>query len=180
MVLFIALGIILAPSFQEIFSLYYVIGKKLGTITAMLLTLTLLPGILKRLQWFQTIRTTLMVFRRHFGILMYWTAVAHGMGVFGLQAIVASNPVQPNLFIASGSIATFLCFPLLLTSNDIAVRIMKKWWNVLHKLVYLVLVFAAIHTLYTSFAIGFMLVILVIAEGVSYIYAYITHHSARR
>lgn len=179
LILFIALGMYAATSIPTLLPFFTQIGKKLGTISAGLLCLVLLPGIFKRLQWFQSIRVTMMLFRRHVGILMYWTALAHGLTQFGLLTI-AFGPMPVDTFVIYGITATLLSLPLLVTSNDFSVKLLKRWWNVLHKLVYLVLLFGALHTLTTSFTIGLVLLGLVCAEVISYTYEYITRHSARR
>jgi len=179
LLVFITSGVYVATSAPSSLLAFALIGKKLGTVSAGLLSLVVLPGIFKRLQWFQSLRVTMMLFRRHIGILMYWTALMHGLTQFGLFSI-AYGPLPMNTFVAFGAVATFISLPLLITSNDFSVRLLKKWWNVLHKLVYLVLLFGALHTLTTSFGTGIALLGLVFAEVVSYIYAYHISHSARR
>lgn len=155
------------------------VGRKLGTISVLLLALTLLPGILRRLQMFTLARVTLMLFRRHLGILMYLTAVTHGLFVFGLQAMVSgSGPVDPPII--AGILAVLVSFPLLLTSNDTSVRLLKGWWNSLHKLVYVTLFFAALHTLNVSFKSGIFLMTIVFVELLSYIVAWIYDHTFSR
>lgn len=187
LILFIAAIVVVAITQTPFPLVLYEVGKKLGTVSAGLLCLVVLPGIFKRLRWFQTIRIMLTLFRRHLGILMYWTALAHGLSMFNVLVLLIfaygyswSKPFPFDLFIVFGFLATTLALPLLITSNDFSVRLLKRWWNVLHKLVYLVLLFGALHTLTTSFFTGLVLLGLVSAEVISYTYEYITHHSARR
>lgn len=185
-IFFIAAIVVVAITQTPFPRVFYEIGKKLGTISAGLLCFVVLPGIFKRLQWFQSIRVTFMLFRRHLGILMYWTAFAHGLSMFNILIILilafVPNRFQSfpfDRFVVFGFLAILLALPLLITSNDLSVKLLKKWWYVLHKLVYLVLFFAALHTVTTSFTVGFVLLGLVAAEIISYIYEFITHHPSR-
>ena len=179
LILLMLSGVVMASLVPSYLLTYYMVGKKLGTTAAVLLSLVVLPGIFKRLRWFQSIRITMMLFRRHLGILMYWTAITHGFFIFWLPWI-AFGPSPVDLFTAFGLLATTLSLPLLITSNEFSVRLLKRWWSVLHKLVYVVLLFAALHTLKKSFSTGLFLLGLVILEGISYYYAFITRDSARR
>ncbi|HKY74442.1 MAG TPA: ferric reductase-like transmembrane domain-containing protein [Patescibacteria group bacterium] len=155
------------------------VGRKLGTLSVWLLSLTLLPGILRRLQMFTTVRVILMLFRRHFGILMYWTAITHGLFMFGLQAL-ASGSWTVNAPILMGILAVLVSFPLLLTSNDMSVRLLKGWWNTLHKLVYVTLFFATLHTLTMNPGLGAFLMTFLFLELLSYIVAWIHDHTLSR
>lgn len=156
------------------------VGLKFGTLSALLLALTLLPGMLGRFRVFLDVRVILVMFRRHFGILTWLSAVTHWCFVVIFpQAIFGITPLQTFEFY--GFVAMVIGLPLWLTSNDFSVRILKAWWKRIHRLAYLMLIFAALHTLGTSPTIGLFLCLVVGAEllsfGVKYFY---DHHSSRR
>lgn len=164
------------PSLQQ---LCYSIGLQFGKIAALLLVLTLSAGILGRFRWFSTIRITLMLFRRHFGILTYISGVVHATFVVLLPMLTYG--FRPLLiFEVYGLTALLLMMPLFFTSNDYSVRLLQKGWNVLHKLVYFVLFFSALHTLFRSPSTGILLMSLVVLEALSYVAKYIYDHNSAR
>lgn len=164
------------PSLQAVF---FTVGRKFGTVTAILLALTLSAGILGRFRWFTAIRITLMLFRRHFGILTYVSGVFHATFVVFLPML--THGFRPLLiFEVYGLTALLLMLPLFLTSNDYSVRLLKFGWNKLHKLVYLALFFAALHTITRSLSIGVLLMSVVILELLSYLAKYIYDHNSAR
>jgi len=165
----------LQPSLQPLF---FTIGLQFGKITVLLLVLTLSAGILGRFRWFTTIRITLMLFRRHFGILTYLSGVVHATFVVLLPML--TRGFRPLLiFEVYGLTALLFMLPLFLTSNDYSVRLLKTGWNKLHKLVYLALFFAALHTITRSISVGALLMSVVILEVLSYLakYIYDLHNS---
>ena len=166
----------LQPSLQPLF---FTVGRTFGKLTAYLLVLTLLPGILGRFRWFTTIRITLMLFRRQFGILTYLSGVVHATFVALLPML--THGFRPLLiFEVYGLTALLLMLPLFLTSNDYSVRLLQTGWDKLHKLVYLALFFSALHTLTRSLSIGVLLMSVVILEALSYLAKYIYDHDSAR
>lgn len=167
----------LQPSLQPLF---FTVGLQFGKVTAYLLVLTLSAGILGRFRWFTTIRITLMLFRRHFGILTYLSGVLHATFVFLLPILTHGfRPLQ--IFEVYGLTALLLMLPLFLTSNDYSVRLLQKGWNKLHKLVYLALFFSALHTVSTrSRSTGVLLMSVVVLEALSYLAKYIYDHNSAR
>ncbi|NCN24266.1 MAG: hypothetical protein COU65_02225 [Candidatus Pacebacteria bacterium CG10_big_fil_rev_8_21_14_0_10_42_12] len=128
-------------------------GKKFGTLGFILYVFTLLPSLIRRLKLttIQPIGTTLMVFRRHLGILMFLSIYTHQFFTTTLIALVIAKfnfaNFAPNLLIHHivGYIALGILFPLWLTSNDFSVKKMGKWWKVLHRFTYLAMFFIMIH-----------------------------------
>jgi DMSO/TMAO reductase YedYZ heme-binding membrane subunit len=179
LVLLILGGIILSPFSDAIFPLLFEIGLKFGTLAAGFLTLALIPGILGRFRWFIMVRIIMMLFRRHFGILMYLSAVVHSTFVVFLPMIrYGFYPLQ--LFEVYGLIASLLLLPLYLTSNDVAVQKLKQWWYRIHRLVYIALFFAAMHTWTTSKTVSVLLFVIVFLEAWSFIEKYRYDHSTPR
>lgn len=96
----------------------------------------------------------LMGLRREMGILMGYLATVHVLiYVIGSSWMIAlPNPFQETglgtlpLMLWAGFAAYVLTLPLLFTSNDLALRLLGgKHWKSLHRLVYLLLVFALLH-----------------------------------
>lgn len=173
-------GLVLGTLQSSLQPLFFTVGLQFGKITAFLLALTLSAGILGRFRWFVTMRITLMLFRRHFGILTYISGVFHATFVVLLPMLTYG--FRPLLiFEVYGLTALLLILPLFLTSNDYSVRLLQTGWNTLHKLVYLALFFAALHTLFTrSQSTGVLLMSVVILEALSYLAKYIYDHNSAR
>lgn len=122
------------------------IGPKFGEVGAILLAITLIPGIIGRLHIFLLPRATLMMFRRHLGITTYLLVLAHSTMTYWLPSFTYGfAPLR--VFQLFGILASASALPLFLTSNDYSVRVMKQWWHRVHKLAYLMLIFALFHTL---------------------------------
>ncbi len=136
-------GLPIFLAFPKNFALLLELGGKFGTISLLFYALTLLPGILKRLQILPVIQVTLMLFRRQFGIFMFLFAVNHSgySMLFPTLALTGAPPMQLSTREIFGTIAEFILFPLFITSNDLAVRKLGTWWNVIHKLTYVALLF---------------------------------------
>lgn len=139
------------PSVVEYF---FKFGALLGEGALILYVITLTPGIITRLQWWPTltrpIGAIIMLFRRHFGILMFLTAFWHMTFTTFIPyyAVYDFNPPGlPTLsqYAMMGMVAWLLLFPLWLTSNDLAQQKLGKWWKRLHKLTYISLFFIFLH-----------------------------------
>ena len=124
---------------------WYELGRRLGQVALFLYLITLIPGILTRLQFQPLIGAMLMPFRRHFGILMFLAALLHsGLTTTLLAMVTGQIPVlmQPHLM---GVIALLILLPLWLTSNDTSQQKLGKGWKMLHRLTYLALLFIFLH-----------------------------------
>jgi len=129
------------------------LGRKTGDLSVIFLSLSLLPGIIKRLglkhpisKFTQPIQIILMTFRRQIGQAMFVFAFAHYAWAKILPALeYQANPLAINTFELLGSLALFLTIPLFLTSNDISMKLLKKRWNTLHKFSYVVTLFVLLH-----------------------------------
>lgn len=129
-------------------------GPIFGQLAVGLYVLTLIPGIIVRLKWWsaitQPIGLSLMLFRRHFGILMFILAFIHLTFSSTLPYLALYNfqpPALPALrsFEIMGAIGWALLFPLWLTSNDWAVKKLGRWWKREHRLTYVALFFIFTH-----------------------------------
>jgi methionine sulfoxide reductase heme-binding subunit len=129
----------------QIFLLIGLAGK-LGTLSVILLALSLTPGICRRFGLRLSVVNHLMLFRRHIGILMYLTAAGHALLIFYLPRYRSGTLLAfPESHVFFGTTALLLTTPLFLTANDKAVNTLKKNWGRLHRLVYLVVILVLIH-----------------------------------
>lgn len=150
------------------------IGRKLGTISFFLYVLTLIPGLLRRLRiaGLMPVMTVLMLFRRQFGVLMFVTASVHQSFTTILPYLVVVNfdltKFPPPLLTLhlTGLAAWWLLLPLWLTSNDVAVKKLGKWWKILHKLTYVALFFIMIHVALVNHWIYALLLGLIVVGNV--------------
>lgn len=123
-----------------------------GNWAAWLLMLTLavtpLRLLFRRRRW----RTWLMRHRRDFGLASFAYAAGH-TGIYladkaSLNAVM-SDLSAPDLL--TGWLALALFVPLAATSNDIAVRALKRSWKRLHRLVYPAAILTFLHWVLASF-----------------------------
>lgn len=113
------------------------------------------------------IAKTLMPLRKELGILMGILAIVHG-GWY-----IASNPEmlgtrdfwitngQPTAY-AFGFFWYILSIPLLLTSNIWSMKKLGKYWKMLHKLVYIIVILVVIHVVMIKYFLELDLVPVVI------------------
>jgi methionine sulfoxide reductase heme-binding subunit len=92
----------------------------------------------------------LMSIRRELGILMAYLAIVHGVGYmidpdWFQSLILPTLSVWQNGFLF-GMVAFALTLPLLLTSNNLALKYLGgKKWKWLHRTIYILFVFAVLH-----------------------------------
>jgi DMSO/TMAO reductase YedYZ heme-binding membrane subunit len=94
----------------------------------------------------------LMGLRRQLGILFAYLVSVHGLGYFldpnFFQFAIApflSSPLQIDPRLLCGMVAYVLTLPLLLTSNDLSLKLLKGNWKKLHRIVYVVFVLGMLH-----------------------------------
>lgn len=94
----------------------------------------------------------LMGLRREFGILFAYLSIVHGVGYLMdpdwasyIFWPLFSDPTSVPVRYIFGTVALILTLPLLITSNNLSMRLMKSKWKMLHKTVYVVLVFSLFH-----------------------------------
>ncbi|MBI5151283.1 MAG: hypothetical protein HZA34_01785 [Candidatus Pacebacteria bacterium] len=174
LVLFACSGVVAVTQNNLLIPVLALIGKKLGTLSVVLLCFVVIPGIFRRLQCFTIVRVTVMSIRRHLGILMYLTGVIHSLFTYWMPRFIF-GPTPLQYFQIFGMVTLSLGFPLFLTSNDFSVKLLKKMWDVLHKGVYIMLFFVSLHLLFLGNGLGIIVFILVIMECVSYLYS-TRHH----
>lgn len=119
--------LVLALFFLPIFTL---LRRDFGEIAGNLLIVILFLSPLSTLLRIRLL-SVLMGFRRELGILMGCLALVHGLGYFLSPGFLWEKGV------VTGWMGLLLIFPLLLTSNNFALRFLGgKLWKRLHRLVY--------------------------------------------
>ena len=134
------------------------------TLIFVLLTLSMTPLkiITKSLEWVK--------FRRMLGLFTFFYASIHMLSYVGLDYRFDFKPLIDDVFkkkfIFIGFSAWLLLIPLALTSSDKMVRVLKKNWKKLHRLVYVISIFGVLHFIWLSKTIFFkpliFLIILII------------------
>lgn len=118
-----------------------------GYTTLMLLTITLAITPVRRLSrhlgW-------MIRFRRLLGLFAFFYATIHMLAYVALYSNFDVHAMLDDIakrrFITVGALAWLLLLPLALTSTTWAIRMLGgKRWNLLHKLIYLVVICGVIH-----------------------------------
>ena len=147
----------LAPIF---FIIYQIINNQLGpepikdithhtgkwTLYFIVITLAMTPlkNITKQNIWIK--------YRRMFGLFIFFYASVHLMTYVGLDYRFDLTDIGDDIikkkYIFIGFSAWLLLIPLAITSNKRMVKILKSKWKKLHRLIYLISLFGAIHYLW--------------------------------
>jgi DMSO/TMAO reductase YedYZ heme-binding membrane subunit len=151
-------------------------ARKAGTISALLYFSTLVPGMMKRFNVLPLVRTTWMLFRRQFGVLMFLTAIFHESTMATFPMVIGSGKIDLSLFTKHevyGLVALCALFPMWLTSNELSVRKLGKWWNWLHRLTYIALCFIYLHVATVSEKLKWLFVTVMVIEVLSWLYYFV-------
>ena len=108
------------------------------------LTMTPLKKITKLNIWIS--------YRRMFGLFIFFYASVHMMTYVGLDyrfdLVSIGDDIIKKKYIFIGFSAWILLIPLAVTSNKRMMNILKDKWKKLHRLIYLISLFGAIHYLW--------------------------------
>lgn len=121
------------------FTQIYEIGKKFGVIALYWYSLSLLPGMISRYRVAPLFGSMLMLFRRHFGIMMFLSAVVHYSLTTVFPIIIYGNAPFFDLPRTLGFLAFFIAMLLWITSNNFSEKKLGKWWKRIHRLTYVIL-----------------------------------------
>jgi sulfoxide reductase heme-binding subunit YedZ len=117
----------------------YSLAIEAGRVAIVFLSLTLLPGIFRRLGITMPLISALMLVRRYLGVSVFMNGLFHYLVVRGVDRITGVLPATDlPLFETLGFTAISLMFWLFATSNDWSVSHLGKWWKRLHRLVYVI------------------------------------------
>jgi hypothetical protein len=161
---YLGLAFFLTESFLVLFDITeFSNAKSLGTVSGLAFVLVLVPGIIKRFGLvgkpiFKNIYQILNYSRAQIGIMMYLIMYVHHLGTGYNQA---------------GVVVLYLLLPLLITSNMFSKKLLKKWWQRLHWLVYIAFWFIILHVVQVeSENLLFLLIAVAVVEVVSFGYAF--------
>jgi sulfoxide reductase heme-binding subunit YedZ len=123
------------------------------TLIFIFLTLSMTPlrKITKSLEWIK--------FRRMLGLFAFFYASIHMLSYVGLDYRFDFEPlindVLKKKFIFIGFSAWLLLIPLAVTSSEKMVRLLKKNWKKIHRLIYIIGIFGVLHYIWLSKTIFF-------------------------
>jgi len=123
------------------------------TLIFIFLTLSMTPlrKITKSLEWIK--------FRRMLGLFTFFYASIHMLSYVGLDYRFDFEPlindVLKKKFIFIGFSAWLLLIPLAVTSSEKMVRLLKKNWKKIHRLIYIIGIFGVLHYIWLSKTIFF-------------------------
>ncbi len=121
------------------------ITRSTGTWALVFLCITLAVTPLRKI----TGLSQLLKYRRTFGLFVFFYASLHFSIWFWLDHDLSFtemiNDVIKRPFITMGFSAFVLLVPLAITSNDWAMRKLKRSWSKLHRLVYLIAILVILH-----------------------------------
>ena len=123
------------------------------TLIFIFLTLSMTPlrKITKSLEWIK--------FRRMLGLFAFFYASVHMLSYVGLDYRFDFEPlindVLKKKFIFIGFSAWLLLIPLAVTSSEKMVRLLKKNWKKIHRLIYIIGIFGVLHYIWLSKTIFF-------------------------
>ena len=98
-------------------------------------------------------RINLVRFRRAIGVMAFAYVMAHFL-VWFLLDLQSLSHIWPEIakrpYVTVGMAGFIAMIPLALTSNDLSVRRLGRFWRVLHRLTYLVAILAGLHFIMLS------------------------------
>jgi len=151
------------------------LGKLFGTLAALVFIATITPGIIRRFK-LKGLLKDLQIYgtgiRAHTGVLMFLLAFAHYVFVKIIPLFPKIQEIsEVPVFEYFGLLALYFCIPLAFTSNLYLKKKMKKNWNRLHSLVYLIVWFIFLHVaLVGELGIAILIGLTAILETLSLIY----------
>lgn len=147
LVTFFVASVWMYNNFPAAKNLFPEFGSKFGQVSILLLITSMTPGILKRLGFFKTIESILVLFRRQIGILAFFTAFMH-LGYTSWIRKIANGSFDFWTVLDRqwyGSLAIIIFFILWVISNDWSMKVMKGWWKVIQRLTYVAVIFLLFH-----------------------------------
>lgn len=153
--------------------IWFEVGRKLGSLSALFYIATLIPGILKRFNVLPLTRAAFRLPRRQFGVTMFIFAFVHQWLVRSIPVVLETGSFLPiNNHVLAGMISITLLFPLWLTSNDYSVKKLGKWWDYIHSLTYVAMFAILLHVaLISERTLATLLFITILLEIGSWIYS---------
>ncbi len=122
-------------------------NHKLGELTYRLLAVNLAWGSLLALGWMPKRIRRFSLLRRHLGVVTFFYALLH-VTFYVLKegdVGVALSQLFEKTYLVIGMSALLILCALTITSNNLAMRKLKKNWKKLHRLAYLAFALATVH-----------------------------------
>lgn len=159
---------------KEMYGVYYEWGILLGKTALVVLSIVILPGILGRFNIQIKLTRIITVFRRQLGILTFLIAFTHFSFTRLLAYATGIIPFQfPfQAFEIAGFSALFIMSFLFLTSNNMSVKKLGKWWKRLHRFIYIIIWLVVLHVGLQRMSIWTILIfVFAVLETTSLIYS---------
>ena len=160
-------GVFILSTIPFLFIFYKIYFNKLGpepvkeithftgewTLIFICLTLSMTP--LKRL----TNLNIWISFRRMLGLFVFFYASLHLLTYVGIDYRFNLQPILDDVlkkkYIFIGFAAWVLLLPLVITSSQMMMKLLKNNWKKLHRLIYVIAIFGALHYIWLSKTIFF-------------------------
>ena len=146
-VFLMVLGFYLFQNAREWYIVLYSLSGKVGTVALFLFLGTLMPGIFQRFKVLPLVSASIVLFRRQFGILMFFCALVHSLYISTIPALMSGitslDELPPNAL--TGMVTILILFPVWITSNDISQKKLGKWWKTIQRLTYFAMITIFLH-----------------------------------
>ncbi|GIK83579.1 MAG: hypothetical protein BroJett025_02010 [Patescibacteria group bacterium] len=167
----IGFGFFLFNSNLELYVTLAELATKFGTISLYLFLLTLVPGILQRLNVVVLLSTSVVLFRRQIGIVMYILALLHSFYLSIIPQVMTSDLRLQNFATREiyGLIAILILFPVWITSNDVSQKKFGRFWKSIQRLTYIAMFFIYLHVAAIEKSAQLLTAIVILLEIISWI-----------
>jgi len=136
---YLALSSLLVFLFPNEYKIFWENGWKL---LMLIMFLSPVHSLFPKLPWIWKI----LPLRRQLGIICGSLILAHGVGAYMVWwDISLMSFTKPNTFIFWWLLGGLTSIPLLLTSNNLAIKLLKKRWKLIQRLSYFMFVFWGVH-----------------------------------
>ncbi len=153
---------------------YYQAALWCARIAILVYIVTTVPGITRRFGIHHKAIGIIMLFRRYIGITMFLLVLNHFWIVRGIDMFLRGIIIiPPPVFQIFGTLALTCLTPMVLTSNNLSVAKLGKWWGRIHQLTYIIVWFIFLHVALQRISIWSVLIgITAFAQISSHIFSY--------
>lgn len=130
----------------NLFSFFYSKAILFGQIGLLLYIVTTIPGITRRFNIRHPLIQVVMLFRRYIGITVFLSVLIHYWFQRGILLLQRGFFLPQTLFEYMGFFAFSLLFLMFLTSNEVSVKRLGRWWGRIHSVTYVVVWLIFLHT----------------------------------
>ncbi len=156
---------------SEIGVMYYDLGGKFGTLAALAFLITITPGIAKRVGFRHPKLNLIQTFRRHFGIATFLLVLTHYAILRLVPLMTWQSFTVPPAREMLGFFAFCLFFLMFLTSNDLSMSRLGRWWGRIHSVAYIAIWLIFAHVVLEEIGpLAILLGLYATAEWVSLVY----------